>query len=669
MLEVSTRWAQSVDPDAGIVVFRRGLVAEKKAGDFDAATALYLRAVQTEPYQFPWYRQFAEAVRVSAGIEAQLTAYDDAVKQGMGLPAMWDVLRASAYEASGRNEEAIAEYRRIIAMPGLRLGVAPWMYIAGACERLLDHPAGVRALQIAVREDGDDVSARRALAAALGGIGEWEEAEKHYRTLVDNGQPNLAVRYSWAINAEREYRTPFQLHTDLESSSTVPRDRSEGRAKEAFNTAVSLMHHLLDASPHRIRTAHRLGRLYEAAGMLQEAASAYTEGLRRLASIDEAWVHKAVIDWQFRLDYVKHQMSTSLSDDVRMARTVIPGPQPEHPHKVIGFYEGHLINRGLSISGFVLNRDVDSVELQIDGVRVKEVVVDARSWMPGFKFLITNDTLRLLNPQSQLTIGVGAERLQTQGGAEYLRLDVPDGEGGLFDRLSSGASISKKGVLSRSRSGADHRLRYLDVYGRVNRDFRDLTGRNLVLLYGTLLGCYRDGRFIDGDDDFDIGFMSDGTDPDSLKKDCLRIMLGLIDRGYDVSLALDGRMFKIHLDGMTLDVNPLWFFEDRVWGFQGHAITPDAIEPSIEMEFEGSVVHIPANSEALLADNYGPTWRKPEPGFRYYRSDHDLKVLQRGRLVPSEVRALRTRVAKVRRANPSAGDFVGFSDPEDLAFG
>jgi hypothetical protein len=256
-----------------------------------------------------------------------------------------------------------------------------------------------------------------------------------------------------------------------------------------------------------------------------------------------------------------------------------------------------------------------------------------------------------------------------QGGGRDLELHVPDGTGRLGELLASGHSISKKGVLALPPEEAgDRQLRYLKSYREARDTFEEVLGKKLFLLYGTLLGCYRDRAFIAGDDDFDVAYLSEATDPVELKEELQDHALALLRAGYDVSITVTGRLFKVRLGRTWLDVNALWFYDGRAWSFDAHDLAREDFEPVATMEFLGHEVYVPRNIEAFLEDNYGADWRIPQPDFRYYRREEDRRTLRRSWLTPSEAREF-ARLAEIERSkNPAAGQYVGIGDPADTGF-
>ena len=125
---------------------------------------------------------------------------------------------------------------------------------------------------------------------------------------------------------------------------------------------------------------------------------------------------------------------------------------------------------------------------------------------------------------------------------------MPHGDGRLFSLIEAGGTLSKKGEIDLSPAETKRREdRQLEIYSRVRAFFEETLGRPLLLLYGTLLGFQREGDIIVGDDDFDVGYVSDKTDPVAVKEETKEIIVELVRAGFTVSLNRRGRMFRVQL--------------------------------------------------------------------------------------------------------------------------
>ncbi len=142
----------------------------------------------------------------------------------------------------------------------------------------------------------------------------------------------------------------------------------------------------------------------------------------------------------------------------------------------------------------------------------------------------------------------------------------------------------------------------------------------VFLMFGALLGARRDGRFIPGDGDIDLGIL--GTDA------ARRLLAGAAAAGLPGRLVRAGgpKALKFtHPNGTELDAKVLERDGAGVsWrmAVAGIVITkryPGPFELG-EMEFLGQPVVAPRPAEAFLEWQYGPGWVRPDPGYHAYTS-------------------------------------------------
>lgn len=246
-----------------------------------------------------------------------------------------------------------------------------------------------------------------------------------------------------------------------------------------------------------------------------------------------------------------------------------------------------------------------------------------------------------------------------------LDLGIPFGDGSLFDHLAATGPLDKKGWPRPTAGQLSARQdRMLELYSRVRHVFEQDFGRPLFILYGTLLGQVREGDFIPGDDDFDVGYLSEEHRPAAIKAEAIRLMEGLMARGFIVGLNHLGRPYRvrdarsgveIHLDNHVVHSRD----DGHVW-IHPRARLPMALDGFRRVEtatMRGTPVLRPAGAEDFLAAHYGPGWRVPDPGYANIMTSPDQHVARELAglcLTMSEQRALARRLA--RRGGP--GDFV-----------
>jgi hypothetical protein len=389
--------------------------------------------------------------------------------------------------------------------------------------------------------------------------------------------------------------------------------------------------------------------------------------------------------WQFQRESIYHQLGKARVEDPLFTCTVEsgePAPAGEPPGgggapqrgaggaSPVGLFNARTVFSGLSITGLVAAGDADSVEILLDGTLLRRVNLGGDEFFPQFSLEIRRATLASFPRRGTLEVRTpDGTRLHAPGGADRLEVAVPHGNGRLPDIIAAGGRLDKKGSISPSLAETKLRQeRYLEIYARVRDFFEQELGRPLLLMYGTLLGYYRDGDFIPGDDDFDAGYVSDRTDPVAVKEETLGLVRRLVRAGFTISFNRKGRLFRIQLereatDRFHLDVRPLWFQRGNVW-LHNHCSFRSGREqflPAAEGELRGVRVLVPRNTEAFLRGHYGPGWKVPDPGFMYYTSEVDPAVLENLSKALLTVREYKEFAARLRREvgdSPPAGRLV-----------
>ena len=160
-------------------------------------------------------------------------------------------------------------------------------------------------------------------------------------------------------------------------------------------------------------------------------------------------------------------------------------------------------------------------------------------------------------------------------------------------------------------------------------DLNEVVGVPAYVAYGTLLGAVRSGRVIGHDTDADVSYLSRFSHPADMATESFRIQRELrrlgwtIDRGRSAKLVVRKR--KRHIDIFVSYFRGDRFSLDQ-W-VEG-PLRRDQILPLSTVTLEGHSLPAPADPAALLALNYGPGWRTPDPSFHY---DGSLPHLARAR--------------------------------------
>jgi SAM-dependent methyltransferase len=147
-------------------------------------------------------------------------------------------------------------------------------------------------------------------------------------------------------------------------------------------------------------------------------------------------------------------------------------------------------------------------------------------------------------------------------------------------------------------------------------------GLKLFVLYGTLLGAYRNSNFIGHDHDFDAGYISNHTDPDKVVAEVVEVAEALSRHGYRVACKLSCIWVTDPKTNVTIDIFHTFFDET------GKLLLPFGVcgvKPFMKSNFRGHVdidlagrkVPAIADTEALVEYIYGPHWKIPNPGHNW----------------------------------------------------
>lgn len=200
-----------------------------------------------------------------------------------------------------------------------------------------------------------------------------------------------------------------------------------------------------------------------------------------------------------------------------------------------------------------------------------------------------------------------------------VELDLPWGDGSIFSRLGEGKILNKKGRIEAETDRVDQkRAELLALYQQVRAVLSEHRGIDLLVMYGSLLGCIREGDFIANDDDFDAGYVSTQSDPKRVREETLDLMYLLANHGFLIRVSSTGRLFKLHDGrGHHIDIMPIWFEGSYMVGYRGISCPggPEDFLPARDALMSDQGVLVPKRAEHILEGYYGKDWRTPNPGY------------------------------------------------------
>jgi hypothetical protein len=144
--------------------------------------------------------------------------------------------------------------------------------------------------------------------------------------------------------------------------------------------------------------------------------------------------------------------------------------------------------------------------------------------------------------------------------------------------------------------------------------------------YGTLLGAVREGQFLGHDSDADLGYVSVHSDPVDVIRESFRLQRAVAARGME-TYRYSGAAFRVRVeegDGIPRGLDVFGGFLDTgrlyLMGEVGTEFESEWIHPLGTCQLAGREFPAPARPEKLLEAMYGPSWRVPDPAFKFKTS-------------------------------------------------
>ncbi len=430
-----------------------------------------------------------------------------------------------------------------------------------------------------------------------------------------------------------------------------------------------------------------VGERSERRGNPRAAARWYARGLRRLDRRGSAAYFRVRRHWEFFLERARYHAGDGRVQDPLFACCAEPAPgtgrqaggtsgtgaddntRPETLAPAAGRFEPWWKSRGLELRGYVQNEATKSVTVLLNGRELRTAAVRRGGLARGtFVFQLRRELVEELPPDCLLEVRTASGEPLLWQGRPGARLRVPHGRGTLLAGLEAGEQIDKKG----GRAPAADSLRerqdtYLEIYTRAREFFASHGPSPLFILYGTLLGYYRDRDFIPGDDDFDAGHFSSRSTAAEVKAEVMELVVACVLAGFTCSFNRSGRLFRLRRAGdgphIHLDIRPLWYERGMVWAHKQACLPlkPEDVVPTEKGVLRGVEVDLPRNTEAFLEAYYGPGWKIPDPGY----SNAAVRVPRRVRrklasvcISPHDYHAMQAEIAARRPAHPGAGELI-----------
>ena len=281
------------------------------------------------------------------------------------------------------------------------------------------------------------------------------------------------------------------------------------------------------------------------------------------------------------------------------------------------------------VSGWVHRLGTADVEIVVNGTVVATTFPsqpradDGAALDNGFSRTL-KDLWKYLGQGDWIEVRYAGMALPIKGHGERWVCDSDNDSrvGKLLEHIAKGRVFNKYGRLRMAMPADDgYQAWCFETYYALRDEIAHAIGCDAFAIYGTMLGAVREGDFIGHDNDFDMVYVSQHSEPEAVKGEFVALCEHLVDAGYWLKPKKTHTWVRRRGTRQKMDIFFSWFdAKGRFhlsYGYHGEPVSREGFEKRIPYMLAGRRIMLPEAAPAILAQTFGSGWKVPDPGFKH----------------------------------------------------